>query len=331
MSALLFGQCGCCGGLYSEAQSAYAFVPYWMGMEKLTGRGSGVSNRLATAFVSSFPQLVYLTYTEVITLSTGETATAITSYDIYGKLTTTTDPSYNTLSLSVGSFVSYGTTTDTINTINYSNGTVVVTLTDPYSYADAVSNALKLLDQIALLNPARIYTIAPYGSSYYSGGPIHFCYGSEASAYPGQRTTNILYVSWDINGNPVFAIDGYGNGTAIGSSTPGGAGVFGWNDGEAVPSAMNGFITTSSHTYGGSVTGNYMDVFVVVKKQAVRSPTGYIRRDDNLANLSTGKFVAGIPAPVTINAGENLFYPSDVPGYGMSYWSNNALPTLPPV
>ena len=242
MSALLFGQCGCCGGLYSEAQSAYAFVPYWMGMEKLTGRGSGVSNRLATAFVSSFPQLVYLTYTEVITLSTGETATAITSYDIYGKLTTTTDPSYNTLSLSVGSFVSYGTTTDTINTINYSNGTVVVTLTDPYSYADAVSNALKLLDQIALLNPARIYTIAPYGSSYYSGGPIHFCYGSEASAYPGQRTTNILYVSWDINGNPVFAIDGYGNGTAIGSSTPGGAGVFGWNDGEAVPSAMNGLI-----------------------------------------------------------------------------------------
>ena len=295
-----------------------------MGSIKLTGNGSSVINPLANSFADHFPQLVYLTYTEVLNVNGQPPVTEVDSQDIYGKLTSTGNITGDMRS-ALGSFVGYGTITDTLNEMNYQNGSLVVTLSDPYSYADAVSNALKLLDQIDLLNPARLYTIAPSVLS-----PVHFCYGSEAAAYPGQRTTNILYVSWDINGQPVFAIDGYGYGSAIGGSTPFGAGVFGWNDGEAVPSAMNGFITTSWHTYGGSVSENFMDVFVVVKKQAVRSPTGYIRRDDNLANLSTGKFVAGIPAPVTINAGENLFYPSDVPGYGMSYWSNNALPTLPP-
>jgi hypothetical protein len=298
----LFGPCSCCrAGVFFENQAAYAYVPYWFGYVGLS-ISDYTGNPLDNSFPGNFPQLVYLTFTKTVNVNGYSPAFEVSSFDIYGKYTYT--PPVGGFQGNLGSPVHWGNVSETVYEVVYQNGSVVMTLSNPYSYAEAVSNALKLLDKIDLLNPDRIYTLA-------NGAQKHFCYGSEAVAYPAGASTNLLYVSWDINGNPVFAINDYGYGQTE----------------QVAPasSAMNGFFVSSWHS-GGS----YMDGFAVVKKTAVRNPTGYIRRDDCLADLSTGQFAYGPPAPVTINAGENLFYPSDVPGYGMSFWSNNALPTLPP-
>ena len=310
MSAFLFGQCGCCrGGLTSEGQSAVSLAPYWMGWVHLAEDGALKSNPLYLEFSTHFSEVIYLTLTKVITIPGSGTATLLNIYDRNGKFTSATDPGYDDLLALLSGYTGTSVSGDGLSSVeNFANGTVTTTLSDPYTYEECVQKALGLLDQIDLLNPDRIYTIAPYGQSYYSGGPIHFCYPSEAGIYLGQRTTSILYVGVDLSGNPVFSIDG---------SASSATGV------------MNGFISSSWHTYGGSVSEVYMDPNVMAAKSATRSPVGYQQRNDSLVDLSVGKFVDQPPVPITIAAGENIFYPSDVPGYGASSWSVTPPPGLP--
>ena len=317
MSAILFGQCGCCGGLSGEAQTVYAMVPFWMGYPGIGKEGinSLWSNPLANFSARHFPQRVYMTCTEVLTSPAG-TARDITSFDIYGGITETVDPNYDDVRNFLGDFVGYDNPDPLTSSTLYTNGSWSVTLSNPWTYQQAVLLALDLLAKADLLNPDRAYIDDPNNP----GNPIHFCYNSEAAAY--KRSTNAILVTKPSGSLRYSLTSGFG-----GYTPPFGAGEFGWSGG-AGAGAMKGFISSSNHNYGGEENVFCMDTFILVSKSAVRSPTGLTRRDDMIADLSSGTFKAGIPKPVNIPAGENIFLPSDLPDFGSSSWSSYPLTGL---
>ena len=196
-------------------------------------------------------------------------------------------------------------------------------VSDPYSYDDAVTYALALLKQIDLLNPDKTYPVI-HTQGAYVGQPAvttHFCYTVENANYPGAACVNRLMVGPDVNGNIVFSAEGYTHTDPSNSFAYQG-------DFTGNPGAWNGYMTSSLHTYGGGSSSTVLDGFVMVKKQAWRNPSNYTRRVDNLDPFAATPFGTVWLVPKVIDAGDNIFLPTDVPGYGWSKWDNGALPGL---
>jgi hypothetical protein len=148
-----------------------------------------------------------------------------------------------------------------------------------------------------LLDPSPIRAVQS-GSSFITVTNRHFCYVLEAALFPGEATTNKIIVGPDLAGNVVYSLDGY--------RTPNPIFDYGFDgDFTGNPGAWNGFISTSIHTVNGAINGPALDGFVMVKKMAVRSRTGYQRRTDHLAPFPVPPFNI-ITAPVKIDPGKSL-------------------------
>ena len=141
MNAFLFGVCGCCNGLSGEAQTAYAYAPYWMGTLGLDQYGQVANNPLGTAFAQTIPPMIYLTMT--------------TEYcDDAGNVLNTYTNSYTRLGVLLPNTGTAGWPD------NYGGNRIArYKFSDPYTYQEAVDFALQLLDTIELLNPNKTYPV----------------------------------------------------------------------------------------------------------------------------------------------------------------------------
>ena len=306
MNGILFGDCGCChGSLTGESQVAYGYAPYFMGWVDINTS----TFQYMTELARPVPDFVWLTLTSVYT-----------DRDSGAYLGTIVD-SWSNLGIE--------TVTGSGRPPGYTNPvTITKTLSNKYYLKDAAGLASGFCDQIGLLSPNTIYQLsggqyngAPHGAYStppYSTTPTHFCYPSEAAQFPGQNCVNTLFCGPSYNGTTIFTTDGWDA----------------WNYGDIYlewggdftggPSAWSGLI---SLTYFGP--NIFIAPYVVVKKTAVRGPTGYTRRIDYIDPVFW-HYPPGMLNPVSYGPGEHIFLPTDVPGLGYSLWDNGALPPLPP-
>lgn len=300
MSAMLFGVCGCCGGLTYESQSVKATVRYNFGWEivkhldwdgtplpdaivpmRLASQSTGMhSPYIWTPGVegSGVPASVFLTRTtKYYDGSTGALVnTYVEQYDAYGKLTT----------IGWAGWPDYVAWRESEQT-----------LSDPYTYAQAVDLCKQLLALVTLLNPSAAYQLA-------DGGTVHLCYPSEAAAY--STSCSGLALTYDEDGKVVIVVDPVGGGVAA-----------------------NGLMYIDL-IYSGIPTG-----LAVCIKSALRHPAPLLSRmflPLKYPYLSGG---ASPYVPIRFDPGEHIFDPSDVvdgigaAAYGLCVWDVAVPPGLP--
>jgi len=338
MSVMLYGVCGCCNGLTSEYQVVYAYAAYWMGYEGFEGNGifqngtegqSVVSNRLNSEFPQTYPDQIYLTYTETIQLTGGSTYIRTSAFDTTGVLTVA-DGWPADWRTPLGTFKGTGKASDTEVVLTFDNGTITETISNIYTLLQAITTALGYLDQVALLSPDATYQVtsigfgAPYPRTFTAE---HFCYPSEAAKYPGQACVNTLVIGPDdADGHPVVISSGY---TAF---FPTHETIYtGPADTTGNPGSWRGVIPSSVHSLPGGGFGGALDGFVCVKKMAMRSPTGFTREIVHPSPLEAhGAGDGSIINFANIQPGENLFLPADAPMPGWVIYDAGVMPPLPP-
>lgn len=245
---------------------------------------------------------------------------------------------------------------DTEFLIHYSSGgTKRLTLSVPYNYEDAVALAVSMLPAVDLLNPDRVYEgiFYPAGlSAPFSGA--HFCYPSEATA----KGWAPLAYSNRLDGNTfaqqvvlMWATDrisnwpyGYFPATNVRISINVGNIPINGQPGGVLAQALNGMSFHSLYA-DGSDTG-YYNGWIWASKSAVRHPSVFKRRLNWLWSPQSEQIPTYVTSPllnvtpVKIDAGETLFYPSDVvvpavfgaavpPAFGAAMWDSNDAPGLP--
>ncbi|HEV2691931.1 MAG TPA: hypothetical protein VG347_03470 [Verrucomicrobiae bacterium] len=296
MSAILFGVCGCCTGLVSEVQWAYAYAPFgigWVDVHTSTGQ-----------FMASgkIPDVVYLKlHTDYLD---GDT----------GKILASGDVTYNIN----GEFFVTGATGWPPDF--FGSRKSVSAVSQPYTKADCINYALSLLDLIALLSPGTIYEVTPYAPFVFPQPPTvptHFCYPSEAAMFRGEQCTNMLIVGPAQANNSAVGIL-FGRDGSL-SNYPG--------DFTGNPSAINGGMP-----FGSSGGNAVLDGRFWVKKMAYRSPTGWTRETIHHSQYQgsiEGGFDPGIQQAVNLLPGEHIFLPSDAPQPGWVTYDTGAAPQLP--
>jgi hypothetical protein len=200
------------------------------------------------------------------------------------------------------------------------------TVQNPYTWAQAAANAIALLGSVTLLSPGKVYqAFYSYngGTEFAGPRPVNFCYGSEASAFA--NPTQVLIVTYT---GPTPVLGGLAGIIAEqgGSATP----VFYTDGGEliptpaiGIPSAQNGNYVI--YGYNPTITGQCF-----ASACAVRTPNALL--SETTATFTPGSPIvgAGNTQPINMPAGEYIFTPGEVPGFGYALWSTAAAPNLPP-
>jgi len=176
-------------------------------------------------------------------------------------------------------------------------------LSDPYTFAQAVDYAVQLLSNVDLLRPDRVYSVHQGGYDM-AVLPKRLTYPSEAAAYPYGQSVGNIYVHTTEDGAVYLSSQGY----------PGVSGPFA---NAALRGAMFGVDTDPRHLSG----------WAMAQKTAARTPT--IFRSKIVFNFDQVYLEErGLASPVNLGPGEFLFYPTDVPDYGMVQWSTAPAPGL---
>ena len=299
----------------NERQNAYGMVPYWMGWEGVTPGPyvRAIGNRLAySPQVQTFADPIYLTLTQKY--YDGDTGQLVNTYemtyDIGGNYTQ-----------SGGSWPDWVT-----------NRVVVDSVSNPYTFAQAVNNAKALCAKVNLLDPESTYLMDGFSSACYPPPPVpnpipvHFCYPSEQAnyhisvTYPNYSSTFVRNLVNAVSNIFVY----YGPTMAvIYSDFAAGATQYNnvWN-GSAYLGADNGSMPLiDAFPYNGAKLYGW----VIARKSANRHQSPFTARHDFLFD-GTNRLTP--VAPVNVPIGESIFTPDDVPGYGFSSWQTDSPPPL---
>lgn len=292
MSTFLFGGCACGGCNFGEEQIVVSMVPFYMGYKGLAA-GAVLLNPIT--ITGEIVRTIYLTYT--CTYLDGDTN------EIVGKggVAYATDGTYEL-------FGDQGWPDWVVNRACLQD------VSDPYTYDQAVTNAMALLANVTLLNPTATYAVKaqPYGFNFGDPPPTlsyHFCYPSEGSAYVAPYTdggvtysvtfaTSILVVYYDTMGGTGYGIPSLSEGT--------------------IPGIVQ-YLVSHSAQYGACSVGLLLDGipnqgWVICQKSAVRTPTGFV------LSVTSNVFGGGSQLTMTPSPGEFLLLPSDVGEYGIRTW-----------
>lgn len=292
---LLFGGCKCGrNAIAADYQFVEAFVNFNLGyiavlQPPFSGQTYPVVQSAGNFFsfpnTTNFPPVVYLQAVGALSDSvTGQQySTEYDTYDKFGNFTVSFDgPTPQQYAAQTG----HGTIT------NWS-------LTQPWTYQQAVADSVALLEAVTLLSPGTVYP-----------GGLRLAYGSEAIAFPGAQQQ--LYIGWTPAQAVVIAgaIVGY----AGGSATP----IIYTATG--CPVLVRPPFTTAFAANGAIVveSGNgIINPVVFASKMAVRTPT-------SLLTQSTTIFAPGSPFSNYTNSaptnayppGEYILDPASVGNYG---------------
>lgn len=293
---LLFGGCKCGrNAIAADYQFVEAFVYFNVGytaflQPPFSGQAYPVVQSAGDFFsfpnTTNFPAVVYLQAVGALTDSvTGQQySTEFDTWDKYGNFTVTYDgPTPQQYAAQTG------------------HGTITTwSLAQPWTYQQAVADAVALLGAVSLLSPGTIYP-----------GGLRLSYASEAIAYPGAQQQ--LYIGWTPAQAVVVAgaIVGY----AGGSATPIIYTALG------CPVTVRPPLTTAFAANGAIVVeggSGIINPVVFASKMAVRTPSA-------LLNQSTTVFAPGSPfSSYTNNAPTNAYPPGEYildPGTVGSYGS----------
>ncbi|MDE2019410.1 MAG: hypothetical protein KGJ13_03615 [Patescibacteria group bacterium] len=285
---LLFGGCKCGrNAIAADYQFVEAFVYFNVGFTSVIPGPYPPGNSIISAGdffsfgnVTNFPPVVYLQGVGKCydNLTGAFVGTQYQTFDKFGNITYSSDPS----------------------PISSPNGFYVIwSLAQPWTYQQAVADAVSLLEAVSLLSPGTVYP-----------GGLRLAYGSEAIAYPGAQQQ--LYIGW----TPAQAV------------VVGGA-IVGYAGGSATPiiySAAGCPVIvrppfTSAFAANGAIVveggSGIINPAIFASKMATRTPTA-------LLNQSTTIFTPGSPfSSYTNNAPTNAFPPGEyildpgtVGGYG---------------
>lgn len=232
---------------------------------------------------------VYTTMTQTLQVPGVGSRVITTQWDIFGNSTVAdSNPTFDWNDLH-GAHVSDAVISATELLQTFANGTITWDVANPYTFAQAVDNAKLLLAQVQLLNPVKTYNTPDFGID---GAQVHFGYGVEGYS----PMISAIWVHWDHTGAVAFQ-----------SFNP-----FPTDQDSGFWFAMNGYGT-------GQLGLNLM-----VKKTAWLTQIGWVSRTSSVVTFNDPDATYG--APVTDadghGPGENIFDPSDVPGFGMSVWNS---------
>ncbi len=330
----LFGDCGCCRGALSagpggEAQSVFAYQPYPAGSTAFDYRGGPV------------PETCYLSRVDQYVNSDGTVVYQSSSLFDPRDNATQDDPDWPPIYLLATTpfdgDIATPVVVSTLETrVTYQNGAYSRTfLSKPYTYEAAVANVVAMLDNVRLLDPVTAYRSVIQNVDFF------LCYPSEAAAMgynPSTYYNGADLTTFFVGAAPycvahitvLWVIE-----RQFGSYGPILSAKIGYRPSEP----LFGQPATYSEASNGFSLNNYkpgdftpsLGPFVCALKMVARLPYALTRRDDYLLNSGTRQFPAfPLSAPASISPGENIFLPSDVPGYGRSVWRTDAVPTLPP-
>jgi len=318
----------------NETQSAYAYVPWWIGFEGVNLDATPINNRLIYPFENTIPLVIYLVWRRDYYDSSGAIVdSSVETWDVYGNVVFT-GYSGNQNSTAAGRIIrgSQILAPDKLSvSIQHDNGYSIASVNTPYTFDQAVSSCIDLLGNIELINTSKTYSGTfqfSVGSGSFSGA--HFCFLSQrgengfsalnsGNLTSGNTAVSELFVTWDLSGNPVFVVGGYKTPQSSGNN-------YAWaGDSTGNPSAWNGFINSSLHDNGGSFANGF-DGFIVCKKMAVLT----YKLQFNVLNLTildktAQNFTLHSAAPtLLVKPITEIFLPSSVSKYGFGEWAYNA-------
>lgn len=347
---LVIGNCSPCCVLTNEEQAVYGLVRYANIAWYMVKPGSGYQPDIFPLDGSfTVPKVVYRGYTvhQEFYPADGSPATTVETVnrlnDLYGNLTSSSGSGINTSGFTLVSgpdeaveFDSTGQMIKVVTTLNYVEGQlkIVSQLNTPFTFEEAIANAIELLDEVGLLNPDATYNVMYPAVSGGAGDHIevmHLAYPSEITTrgWTNHQADQYFYVANDTSGNVVIFVD-----RAPGSGVPAGLPkIPGIKPVASAGQAINGGYAITSDI-NSSLDGN-----IWVRKSAVRTTAGYTFRydyfwgDHDIVGYPSftknqgaiqNAFVSGnVPSqkaaldPAWL-PGEYIFDPSDVPDYGSS-------------
>lgn len=179
-------------------------------------------------------------------------------------------------------------------------GTITITLSNPYTYAQVVADAVALLGQVQLLNPNVAYQVtAGYAGIETGVIPVYF-------GYPWQQNgrtefTNRLTVTR--GGITAGAVDD----AWIANATS-------FANGFVAPSGTQIFVKKTAYF---SSTG-WTSQSSVIAVPAAGTPYGFSWGGGVAESDSFGAIYYGLIQPVNYPPGEHIFDNTNVPGYGIT-------------
>lgn len=354
MSWFMWGGCDCKGCFFvNEEQAVYAMVRYANLAYYMVSRNGGQSYGpdifpLDGSF--SIPKIAYLGYTvhEEFYPADGSPSITVETENIvrdrFGNPTSSSGPGISTsgFTLASGPFYAWefditGQMIKHVATMNFVEGQlkIVAELNSPYTLAQAVANAVGLLDNVDLLNPYATYDVMyPYDFTTPDHiEAMHLAYPSEISAngWTNHQADQYFFVCNKPDGSTMIFVD---RPTFIASiGVPAGAPMLPGRvaNGTAI---KGGYATTGE--INDSLDGN-----IWAAKRAVRTSTGFTYRYDYfwadspvsgypVATINQGTIqnalVSTTPSQkVALNPvmppGEYIFDPGDVPDFGSSLFN----------